>query len=57
MEPILSDEIKLFISEKIDEVTKFNCNNCIYDCDECGILDIMHNLKVVLGIEKEEDAE
>ena len=50
---IIAEELKSFISEKIDDVTQYNCERCMEDCDECGLMDTMHNLKVALGIEKE----
>jgi len=51
---IITEELKSFISEKIDDVTQYNCDRCMEDCDECGLMDTMHNLKIALGIEKED---
>ena len=51
---IIAEELKSFISEKIDDVTQYNCDRCMEDCDECGLMDTMHNLKIALGIEKED---
>ena len=51
---IITEGLKSFISEKIDDVTQYNCDRCMGDCDECGLMDTMHNLKIALGIEKED---
>ena len=51
---LTTPELKSFISEKIDDVTQYNCDRCMGDCDECGLMDTMHNLKIALGIEKED---
>jgi hypothetical protein len=50
---IITEELKSFISEKIDDVTHYNCERCMEDCDECGLMDTMHNLKVAFGIDEE----
>lgn len=54
-ESLLTDELKTYISEKIDDVIIANCRICMEDCDWCGIPDLKHNLKVALGIKKEDD--
>ena len=51
---IIAEELKSFISEKIDDVTQYNCDRCMEDCDECGLMDTMHNLKIALGIDEED---
>ena len=51
---IITEELKSFISEKIDDVTQYNCDRCMEDCDECGLMDTMHNLKIALGIDEED---
>lgn len=56
-ETFLTNELKIYIIEKIDDVIEANCNCCMEDCDCCGLLDTMHTLKVALGIEKEDDIE
>ncbi|MFA5744383.1 MAG: hypothetical protein WC936_06235 [Candidatus Nanoarchaeia archaeon] len=53
----LSAQAKSYICEKIDDVTQYNCDRCMEDCDECGLMDTMHNLKIALGIEKEDTEE